>query len=439
MGYIEVADTICNVLMIVGSLAYMQFGFFMLVGLFFKKKYPENSTKLKYGMIIPARNEEKVVGNLIKSIQNADYPQDKVQIFVIAHNCTDKTAEVARSLGATVYEYDNPDECTMGYAFRHLFKCIEKDYGTQNFDGFFIFNADNTVDKEYFSKMNDAFLYYDRKNIITSYRNAANWDGGIISAMYGIYFSYGCIFEGRGRTALGISTRVSGTGYVINSELVKNGWNYVTLTEDWELTADQIIRKNKIAYCDAAMFYDEQPTKNKIMVRQRFRWQLGHLLVFKQKYFELIKGIFGKNKRGDIRFSMFDFSANVFPFCTAVSLIFLLRFVLYLFAPLSGIPLGPLMTEFGKDFLLSLAEGYGTLLVTIIILCITQRKRIAKTRPWVLILAVLIFPVFFALSFPLEWVSFFKKNAEWKPIPHTGKKSSKIINASGTMNTPKAV
>lgn len=91
------------------------------MGVFTKKKFPKTDKKLKYGLIIPARNEEKVVGNLIKSIQKCDYPQDKLQIFVIAHNCMDNTAQICRELGATVYEYNNPDECTMGYAFRYLF------------------------------------------------------------------------------------------------------------------------------------------------------------------------------------------------------------------------------------------------------------------------------------------------------------------------------
>lgn len=63
---------------------------------------------------------------MIKSIRKSDYPQDKLDIFVVAHNCTDKTAEVARAAGAIVYEYNNPNECTMGFAFKALFKFIEK-------------------------------------------------------------------------------------------------------------------------------------------------------------------------------------------------------------------------------------------------------------------------------------------------------------------------
>ena len=78
---------------------------------------------------------------MINSIRKNNYPQDKLHIFVIAHNCNDNTAEIARKSGATVYEYNNPEERTKGYALKHLFECIIRDYGVENFDGFFVFDA----------------------------------------------------------------------------------------------------------------------------------------------------------------------------------------------------------------------------------------------------------------------------------------------------------
>ena len=135
------------------SLLVLHFIIVGIFGLFGNKKYPTSTKKGRYGCIIPARNEENTVADLIKSIRKSDYPQDKLDIFVVAHNCTDKTAEVARAAGAIVYEYNNPNECTMGFAFKALFKFIEKNYNTQSYDGFFLFNADNIVAENYFTKM----------------------------------------------------------------------------------------------------------------------------------------------------------------------------------------------------------------------------------------------------------------------------------------------
>jgi glycosyltransferase involved in cell wall biosynthesis len=117
-----------------------------------------------------------VVAAIIDSIRKSDYPQELLEIFVVAHNCSDNTAAIARSSGAHVYEYDNPEEKTMGYAIRYLFKCIEDDFGSNSFDGFFIFNADNSFDEKYFDRMNDAFEYYDRKKVISSFRQASNFN-----------------------------------------------------------------------------------------------------------------------------------------------------------------------------------------------------------------------------------------------------------------------
>ena len=75
---------------------------FALVGIFKRKRFASTDQKLRYGVIIPTRNEEAVVSALIDSIKRADYPKEKISIFVVAHNCTDKTAEVARASGATV-------------------------------------------------------------------------------------------------------------------------------------------------------------------------------------------------------------------------------------------------------------------------------------------------------------------------------------------------
>ena len=67
--------------------------FYTLLGMFFTRKFKPAKKIHKYGICIAARNEENVIGNLIDSINKQDYPQDMYKIFVVADNCTDKTAE----------------------------------------------------------------------------------------------------------------------------------------------------------------------------------------------------------------------------------------------------------------------------------------------------------------------------------------------------------
>lgn len=427
MNYVEIVNLIFTIIFTIIGFFTIHFLFFSIVGIFAKKKYPKAKVKHKYGIIIPARNEEAVVGNLIKSVYKNNYPQDKLQVFVIAHNCTDKTAQIARDLGATVYEYNNPNECTMGYAFRYLFDQIKKDWGISNYDGFFLFNADNILDENYFDKMNDAFDATEGKSVITSFRNSKNFGTNMITGMYGIYFMMGCRLESRGRTALGCSTRVQGTGYVINSKLVEDGWKYVTLTEDWEFTADQIINNSKIEFCDDAVFYDEQPTTFKVMWRQRVRWSRGHLLVCVTRFKDLVKSFFapkGHKNKG----SLFDIFVNCMPLCLLLTAISVVQIICLMFAPLAGISIGTALLSWLKNFGLMCIIFYIVAALSGIVVFISERKRVKGVPWWKKILMVLIWPLFLAIQFPIDVVAFFHKNVGWKVIPHSDTTDFEALN-----------
>ena len=435
----EIVSLVIELLYAILALLTCHFVVFSVIGFFKHKKFPETEEKLKYGAIIPARNEEAVIGNLIESIQNAEYPQDKLHIFVIAHNCTDKTAEVARKYGVTVYEYNNPDECTMGYAFRYLFEQIKKDYGIETFDGYFLFNADNVVDQKYFSKMNDAFVACGRKNVITSYRNSKNFGYNLMTSLYGIYFLYGCCFESRGRTVAGVSTRVQGTGYVVSSDMVKDGWKYVTLTEDWEFTADQLLRDTPIIYCDEAIFYDEQPTGFQVMWRQRVRWARGHLLVCLSRLKDLISGFWKGAERGGTKrkFSTYDITVNILPMCTLTTLLFVVQVVNTVACGIANRNLLSELAAYGHWILISSVFSYVLLVLSAVLLYLREGKRIPKMRFGLKVLSVLVWPAFLFLSFPAEIVALFKHKLGWMPIPHTD--TTKIETIAAGKNEPKEI
>ncbi len=426
MNYVDIVKYVFWIITTTLSVLTLHYIFFIFVGIFTHKKYPKANVQKKYGVIIPARNEENVVANLIESIQKNNYPQDKLHIFVIAHNCTDRTAEIARNCGrVTVYEYNNPNECTMGYAFKHLFECINRDFGIENYDGFFLFNADNILDKNYFEKMNDAFVACGCKDVITSFRNSKNFGTNIISGMYGIHFMSGCRLESRGRTVLGCSTRVQGTGYVISSDIVKDGWKYVTLTEDWEFSADQILQGNKIKFCDEAVFYDEQPVSTKIMIRQRLRWAKGHLLVFKEKSWQLFKNLFkikGKNKG-----STFDILTNIFPLVIISFFLSILEMILLAFSPLFGIDIVPTLLEMLKNAGIGIAGTYIAMFIQAIIIFILERKRIKGVPFYKKVLMTFFWPIFTMINLPISLVALFRKIG-WKAIPHIDETNHENLN-----------
>lgn len=430
MDYLEIVNLVFSILGGIVTLLCLHFVVYFLIGLFAKKRFPETEEKCKYGVVICARNEEKVIGRLIDSVLNSDYPKDKIQVFVVAHNCTDFTAEVARSRGAEVFVYDNPNERMKGYALKHAFEKIHEEYGKDAFDGFFVMDSDNIVTPDYISKMNDAFVANGKDAVITSYRNSKNFSENYMSCMYGMFFLYSCKFEYRGRTVTNCSTRVTGTGFLFNSKFVENGWNYFTLTEDTEFTADLVINGYKVYYCDDAVFYDEQPTSMKVMLRQRLRWAKGRLQVWARRTGEVIRSSFAskKNLKGKNRniFSRYDLFANLQPLGFATVSLFILRVIAIAFAPLFGLDVAQAYASYFISFGFSLALSALGLYITEIIIFILDRKRIGKIKPSVRIAAFLLYPFFLGMAIIFDFLAMFVKNLQWKPIPHNYDKAPAV-------------
>ena len=291
------------------------------IGFFFTRKFKPAKKLHRYAICIPARNEERVIGNLIDSIQEQDYPSKLITVFVIADNCTDKTSEIARRKGAICYERFNNINKTKGFALQYLFENIRRDYGIEAFEGYFIFDADNLLKKDYISRMNEAFD--EGEKIITSYRNTKNFGENWVAASYAIHWLRSIRKNHRTRSFLRVATNIQGTGFLFANELVKDGWKYTSLTEDRAFTADAVAQGYMISYNDAAVFYDEQPTSLHIAFRQRIRWAKGHLLAFVESGGLLFKKIFtGKGIRQ--RWAAFDTLAQLVPAS-------LIRTILWLF------------------------------------------------------------------------------------------------------------
>ena len=163
-------------LWIVFTICYSYQIFYMVYMLLFKRSLSErfinrDPVMHKIAVVISARNESAVIGQLIESIHAQTYPAELIRIYVCADNCTDDTAEVARAAGATVFERQNRNLVGKGYALDYMFKKILS--SDDDSDAFIVFDADNLIDREYITEMNKTFgLGFEA---ITSYRNSKNY------------------------------------------------------------------------------------------------------------------------------------------------------------------------------------------------------------------------------------------------------------------------
>jgi len=431
MNYISIINLIFLIIGGIFALYLFHFIFFAISGIVHKKKYPSRIERCRYAAVISCKDEENVIARLIKNLKEADYPIDKLDIYVIAHNCSDNTAKVAEANGAKVIIYNNKEANAVGYAYEYFFDNLKD---ISSYDGFFIFDADNKVKKDFFIKMNDAFLYYDKKDIINSFRSALNFDKGVMPACYGLYFATGCLLAFNGRNNFNVSGRISGCGFVIPSYILEKGWHYKSLTEDVEFSVDNVLNGSKIHYCHEATFYDEQPLRFKAMWVQRLRWSKGLLDVSRKYFFKLLFGLFNKNKKNKV--SMYTFLTFHSFLSYAGFTIFILPYILMLFAPLTGISLETaflywdhnaswfynmfLSLNTGALFFLARALVFGLIFLYLMgtATLVASYDKYKNNKKSILFLSWLVFPLFIMLQLPLDIVALFSKDLKWNKTKH---------------------
>lgn len=404
MHTIELINYIISVIF---AVCYAYQYVYILVPLFIKPKAHKEATYHRYAALICARNESAVIGNCIESILAQKYPEGLIKVFVVADNCTDDTARVAREAGAHVYERFDTKKVGKGYALNFLFERIRSDFPKDAFDGYFIFDADNLVDENYTEEMNKTFC--DGFNVSTCYRNSKNYGDNWLSAGYGLWFLRESRYLNGSRMLVGSGCAVSGTGFMISRRFLERigGWNYFLLVEDIEFTTRCAILGERIGCNPKAIVYDEQPVKFRQSWRQRLRWSKGYLQVLQKYFLQLTKGIF----RGS--FTCYDMWMTIMP-----------AFVLSIIgqvANITGIVLGFCL---GGDLMIAihsviqmLFNSYIVLFVIGIITTITEWRNI-YTSPFKKILYAFTFPLFMLTYLPISAAALFSK-ASWAPIEHT--------------------
>ena len=369
------------------------------------------ATPHNYAVLICARNESAVIADLIGSLRSQTYDQSLLHIFVLADNCTDDTSAIARSAGATVYERFNNVQVGKGYALQTLLSHLEQDYPA-GFDGYIVFDADNILDPGYIAAMNRTFSQgYD---IVTSYRNSKNYGDNWISAGYALWFLRESRYLNGARNLLGSSAAVGGTGFLFSQRVLdeSHGWRFYLLTEDIEFSVYHILRGEKIAICEDAVLYDEQPTDFRQSVRQRLRWAKGYIQVFRRYGADLLKG----TARGS--WSCFDMSMAILPAFILTALCLLANITLSVLGLMQGVGVWFAMR--------SLLECMGSILATLLVLggitVASEWKRI-HAPAWKKIAYTLTFPLFMLTYLPISMAALFMK-VEWKPIHHSVNLSS---------------
>lgn len=420
-------NTINSILYIALTVLYFYQFIYIVIALIGDKKKKLDTYEAKklhkFAFIIAARNEQAVIGNLINSIKQQNYPAELIDVIVVADNCTDDTAQIAREHGAICYERFNNMLVGKGYALDYCFNKIVEQFGDYTaYDGYFIFDADNVIDKNYVKEMNKVF---DRGyNVITSYRNSKNYDTNWITSGYSLWFIREAKYLNNPRMMLKTSCAVSGTGFLVNSSIIKknNGWKFNLLTEDIQFSVVNILEGEKIGYCESAMFYDEQPTTFKQSWNQRMRWSKGFYQVMFRYGRELIAMMF---KKREMFVSCYDMFMTLAPAtllsigCILLNLIFLAYGAtdVHMLRRILPATLGSIAFAGVNFYLLMFSIGFITLVTEWNKILAPANKKIKS---------LFTFPLFMITYVPISLVALVKK-VEWKPIAHSISKSVEEI------------
>ncbi len=372
----------------------------------------------RFMAIIPAHNEEAVVGNLIESLKNQTYNKDLYDIYVIADNCTDNTAKIARDAGAIVYERYDETKKTKGYALNWFLQ--QKIAEDAPYDAFFVFDADNIVDKNFIKNMNKKLC--QGEDVVQGYRDIKNPSDNWITAGYAIFYWQMHRFYHLARYNIGLSPLLNGTGFMVRFDVIKpQGWDTETLTEDIEFSLKRIIKGKKLGWATDAIVYDEQPTGFRQSWSQRSRWTVGHIQCIKKYTKDL--AIAAKENKKMINFDGLLYIVGSIPMFIITMVLLFTNFVMYNAESITT-------AELIKNLVFYLVP---TFILPILVGMFAMWLDGRKIKP--MAKGLLCYPLFLLTWICINFKCLFIRNTSWEKINHV--RSIKISDVSDKTQTEK--
>ena len=355
-------------------------------------------------ILIPARDESKVIEELLKSIKNQSYKINMEDIYVIVESKEDKTIDISKKYNVNIIFRENLALKRKGYALDEAIKQILK---SKEYDLYFIFDADNVLDKNFIANMMGT--YKKGYDIAIGYRNCKNGNDNVISACSSLTFSMINTIGNKQKIKNNANVILSGTGFYIKGDLINKwqGFPFHSLTEDYELSLYAILNNLTTYYNEEAIYYDEQPTKYKQTVRQRVRWIKGYF-TSRKEYIPLIKE---KIKTSKNKGSMNNQIIGVRPFIyliIGIILILLKRIYTLIINKKITINLSLILAIFFVVYLIMLVITY----------IILKKEKLINLNKHMKIKAILFNPIYLTTYIPCAIKAILKKNVEWTKIEH---------------------
>ena len=244
---------------------------------------PVGERRRRLRVLIPAHDEEKVIGGLLGDLVAQDYPDIHFEVWVLADRCTDLTVDVAHSLGAQVAQrLDGPagkGPALSWYLEENPLKAGE---------ALVVLDADNRVPGHLLSRLSDELD--QGHQAIQTYIDVANPDASSLATASALSYWASNRMVQLARHNLGWPADLGGTGMCLTAEALEAAGGFGTAAaEDLELGVRLFLAGIPVAWAHDVKVRDEKPVHSGVAVRQRARWAVGRRQVVKRHLGELLR------------------------------------------------------------------------------------------------------------------------------------------------------
>ena len=250
-------------------------------------------------MIVPAHDEELMLAETLKSLKAQSYPADLYEIVVVADNCTDGTADIARSMGVTVVERANKTDRGKGYALNFAISHLLASSVVP--DGFLIVDADTWVSPGFIGAMSARLASGAAATGLSSWQaryGVLNAHDGWRAALMTGAFDLVNHIKPMGREMLGLSVGLKGNGMAFSRAVAEQvPWAGGSLTEDLDYGLELARRFNvRVGYAPEVTVLAQMPAESTQSSSQRARWEEGRArMVLERAMPLLMEGVRRRN------------------------------------------------------------------------------------------------------------------------------------------------
>ena len=248
---------------------------------------PAGPARRHFAVLIPAHDEEMLVGRLLESLRRLDYPNDRFDVCVVADNCQDRTAPLARSLGARVYERHDRSELGKGFALRWLLGQLAQE--GRRYDAFVVLDADSIVDPNFLRRM-DARLEAGSQ-VVQAYYSVLNPGESPLAALRYAALTAVHYLRPLGRSVLGLSCGLKGNGMCFAAPIVERfAWRWFTLAEDVEFHLALVREGIRVDFAPETSVLADMPVTFAQATSQNDRWERGRVQLLRQSVVNVLAG-----------------------------------------------------------------------------------------------------------------------------------------------------